>query len=190
MSITTRSIKFSSYQDHSGTANRSFDILLSSLPKTLAEFLVLPQAIMQSPFDTAALTVTALTSYSTSQDETIGMLNYLRGPNNLMSNRDLAFLRDRMAQNNKAGFLGASYFTGASPENDYTPSVPYIVRVSENPYSYSNAGYTKLYICSGGADSPRPVTLRLAKDYKWYLWEYSSLLLDIRAPESTNPWAF
>jgi len=45
-----------------------------------------------------------------------------------------------------------------------------------------------LYLQSGGADSPRGVQLRLAKDGKWYLWE-QYLLADIRPPESTNPWA-
>lgn len=47
----------------------------------------------------------------------------------------------------------------------------------------------KLFIPSGGADAPRPIQLRKAKDGKWYLWEYSSILLDIRKPESSNPWA-
>ena len=81
-----------------------------------------------------------------------------------------------------------SYFNGATPQNDYAPSEPYTVTVSENPYSRDNAGYLKLFIRSGGADSPRYVTLRNAKDGKWYLWE-QFLLSDIRAPESTNPWA-
>ena len=40
----------------------------------------------------------------------------------------------------------------------------------------------------GGADSPRPVKLRLAKDGRWYLWE-QYLLTGIREPESSNPWA-
>ena len=62
------------------------------------------------------------------------------------------------------------------------------VRVSENPYSYQEQGYAKLYLYSGGADSPRPVQLRLAKDGKWYLWE-QFLLADIRQPESADPWA-
>jgi hypothetical protein len=94
-----------------------------------------------------------------------------------------------MAQNNKAPFLGASYLNGATPQNEYTPSEPFTVTVSENPYSYSEQGYAKLFAHSGGGDSPRPIKMRQAKDGKWYLWEYSSILLDIRVPESTNPWA-
>ena len=60
--------------------------------------------------------------------------------------------------------------------------------MSENPYSYQNQGYATLYIRSGGADSPRSVQLRLAKDGKWYLWE-QFILVGIRQPESQNPWA-
>ena len=158
------------------------------LPQTLAELVALPQAGLVTPFETAGLAVVALCAYPQSKDDAIAMINYLRGPAPL-SNRDIGFLADRMAQNDKAGFLGRSYFDGATPENDYAPSEPYTVTISENPYSYETEGSAKLFIKSGGGDSPRPISLRLAKDDKWYLWEYSSLLLDIRPPESTNPWA-
>ena len=168
--------------------NKSQTVVFPSLPETLAGFTALPQAAMQTPFDTAALSALALCVYPLGKDECIAILNYLRGPN-AMSPRDISFLADRMAQNSKAGFLGASYFDGATPENDYTPAKPYTITVSENPYSYATEGCAKLFIKSGGGDSPRPVAMRLAKDGKWYLWEYSSLLLDVRAPESTNPWA-
>ena len=77
---------------------------------------------------------------------------------------------------------------GAVPQNDYTPAEPYTINISENPYSYQEQGYAKLFIQSGGADSPRPVQLRKAKDGKWYLWE-QFLLADIRVPESSDPWA-
>jgi len=170
----------------SSTGKKSVEFL--SLPKTQAEFIALPQAEMATPFDTAAMAVAALSVYSLNKDATVAMLNHLRGPNQ-MTSPDISFLAERMAQNKKAGFLGSSYFDGATPQNEYTPAEPYTVTVSENPYSYSNEGYAKLFIKSGGADLPRPVTMRQAKDGKWYLWEYSSLLLDVRAPESTNPWA-
>ena len=171
-----------------GGGDKSVTATFASIPETLAEFTALPQASMATPFDTAALSVTALCVYPINKDECIAMFNYLRGPNP-MTQRDLTFLRDRMAQNDKAGFLGASYFTGATPENDYAPAKPYTVNISENPYTYAVEGCAKLFIKSGGGDSPRSVTMRLAKDGKWYLWEYSSLLLDVRAPESKNPWA-
>ena len=46
----------------------------------------------------------------------------------------------------------------------------------------------RIWLTSGGADSPRYVDVRLAKDGKWYLWE-QHMLVEIRKPESENPWA-
>ena len=98
---------------------------------------------------------------------------------------DKQFIRDRFMD---ADYVPRSYFLGATPDNDYQPSTPYTIRVSENPYSYDNQGYAKLFMSSGGADSPRQVTLRQAADGKWYLWE-QFILVGIRKPKSTNPWA-
>lgn len=168
--------------------DKSVSVTFSSMPETMAEFAALPQAAMKTPFDTAAMFVAALCVYPLSKDESVAMINYLRGPNP-MANREVSFLADRMAQNNKAGYLGASYLNGAAPHNDYAPSEPYTVTVSENLYSYAVEGCAKLFLKSGGGDSPRSISMRLAKDGKWYLWEYSTPLADIRAPESTNPWA-
>ena len=87
-----------------------------------------------------------------------------------------------------ADLEGTVPYAGAVPQNDYTPDLPAVIAVSESPYSYQDQGYAKLYLQSGGADSPRAVQLRQAKDGKWYLWE-QFLLADIRKPESQNPWA-
>ena len=178
----------SSVSGSSSGSNRVVPVTFTSMPETLAEFTALPQAAMQTPFDTAALFIAALCVYPLSKDESVAMISHLKGPTP-MTPHDKSFLKDRMSQNNKAPFLGASYFDGATPKNEYSPTEPYTVTVSENPYSYSNEGYAKLFIKSGGADSARPITMRQAKDGKWYLWEYSSLLVDILSPESSNPWA-
>ncbi|MBQ8492200.1 MAG: hypothetical protein IJ536_06700, partial [Acidaminococcaceae bacterium] len=82
-----------------------------------------------------------------------------------------------------------SYFDGATPDNNYTPSMPYTVTVSETPYSYQNENYAQLWIRSGGADNPRPVTMRLKPSTgEWYLWEYAGLLAGIRIPAKDDPW--
>ena len=113
------------------------------------------------------------------------MLQFLSGPRTI-SPMEQQFIRDRFMD--RKDYIPRSYFDGATPQNDYTPSTPYTIRVSDNPYSYQNEGYAKLYLQSGGADSPRAVTLRQAKDGKWYLWE-QFLLAGIREPESEDPWA-
>ncbi|MBR2134245.1 MAG: hypothetical protein IJ851_05990 [Eubacterium sp.] len=164
--------------------NKTSDVVFSAMPKTLDEFKALPQASLSDPFDTAAMTVLALCVYPDDKELSLSMLEYLRGPRP-MSPMDKQFIRDRFMDND---YVARSYFEGATPDNDYTPNTPYTVRVSDNPYSYESEGYAKLFLTSGGADSPRAVQLRLAKDGKWYLWE-QFLLAGIRQPESSNPWA-
>lgn len=164
--------------------NKSVPIAVTSIPGSLQEFTALPQAAMATPFDTAAMTVIALCVYPYNAEASVQMLNYLRGPRPL-SGHELSFLKDRFRDSD---YVPRSYFEGATPANDYEPQEPYTITVSENPYSYQNQGYAKLFIRSGGADSPREVVLRQAKDGKWYLWD-QFLLVGIRQPESANPWA-
>ena len=159
-------------------------IVFEDMPSTLEEFKALEEARMSTPFDTAALTVCALSYYPINKQLSIEMLNFLRGPRPL-SGMDLQFLADRFRDKD---YVPRSYFLGATPDNDYEPNEPYSIEVEDNPYSYQNEGYATLYIRSGGADSPRQVQLRKAKDEKWYLWD-QFLLADIRKPESENPWA-
>ena len=171
-------------QDNTKSGNRTVDIVFSKLPENFEEFKALPQASLLSPFDTAALTVLAFCFYPQNKEASLEMIDYLKGPRPL-SNYDKSFISDRFRD---GGYVPRSYFSGAVPQNDYQPSQPYTVRVSENPYSYENENYAKLFLTPGGADRPRYVQLRKAKDGRWYLWE-QFILVGIRPPESTDPWA-
>ena len=161
--------------------NKTVEVVFESLPENAEQFKALPQAGLKNPFDTAALTVLALCFYPQDRDASLEMLDFLRGPRPL-SNYDKQFIRDRFMDKD---YVPRSYFNGATPQNDYLPSQPYAVKVSENPYSYQNQGYAKLFVKSGGADSPREITLRMTKDGKWYLWE-QFILAGIREPESSD----
>ena len=168
----------------SNLGNKKEKIVFSSLPSTFEEFASLPQAALSTPFDTAAMTVLAFCYYPQNKDLALQMVNYLRGPRPL-SGGDISFIADRFRDSD---YVPRSYFEGSTPANDYIPAEPYTIIVSESPYSYQNEGYATLYISSGGADSPRSVQMRKAKDGKWYLWE-QFILVGIRQPESSNPWA-
>ena len=168
----------------SNLGNKKEKIVFASLPTNLEEFKALPQAAMSTPFDTAAMTVLAFCYYPQNKDLALQMVNHLRGPRPL-SGGDMSFIADRFRDSD---YVPRSYFEGSTPANDYTPAEPYTIIVSESPYSYQNEGYATLYIASGGADSPRSVQMRKAKDGKWYLWE-QFILVGIRQPESANPWA-
>lgn len=164
--------------------NKSEKIVFTAPPQTYEEFINLPQAKLSTPFDTAALTVLAFCYYPINKDLCLQMLDFLRGPRPL-SGYDKQFIRDRFMDKD---YVPRSYFEGATPANDYKPNEPYAIIIKENPYSYANQGMAKLDIRSGGADNPRQIELRKAKDGKWYLWE-QYILSDIRQPESSNPWA-
>ena len=164
--------------------NKSEDVVFAKLPDTLEEFQALPQAALTDPFAVAALTVLAFCFYPEQKDVSLAMLDFLRGPRPL-SPAEKQFINDRFMDQD---YVPRSYFKGATPQNDYVPAEPYTVHVSENPYSHDQQGYVKLFLTSGGADSPRDVVLRQAKDGKWYLWD-QHLLPGIRQPESANPWA-
>ncbi len=168
----------------SNLGNKKEKIVFSSLPSTFEDFASLPQAALSTPFETAAMTVLAFCYYPQNKDLALQMVNYLRGPRPL-SGGDISFIADRFRDSD---YVPRSYFEGSTPANDYTPAEPYTITVSESPYSYQNEGYATLYITSGGAESPRSVQMRKAKDGKWYLWE-QFILVGIRQPESANPWA-
>ena len=164
--------------------NKTESVVFSEIPATFEDFVNLPQAQMKTPFDTAAMTVAAFCVYPYNKDLSIRMLNFLRGPRPI-SGVEASFIADRFRDKD---YVPRSYFKGAVPENDYTPDIPYKITVSDNPYSYENKGYAKVFVKSGGADSPREIVLREAKDGKWYLWD-QFILSDVRKPESENPWA-
>ena len=145
-----------------------------------------------NPYNVVAAAIHTFTNYDiNNEDKFYEMLQFLMGDFQPISGIMKQNIKDRMLQNNKYPFIGKSYFKGATPNNDYTPNAPYEIEVIENIYTDQNEGYKRLFLKSGGADSPRPVTVRLAKDGNYYLWSDSfiGLLADIRPIESSNPWA-
>ena len=155
-------------------------VVFNTLPKSAAE--IKPAG---TPQQTAAFAIAALARYTEDAEAGIAMLDTLLGPRPL-SNFGKQFLRDQLRGKE---YTARSYFDGAVPDNNYMPAVPYTVTVSETPYSYQNENYAQLWVKSGGADSPRPITMRLKPSTgEWYLWEYQGLLAGIRIPTKDDPW--
>ena len=163
---------------------KTVDVVFSSLPETYEEFIAMPQAALSTPYDTAAMTILAFCFFPQDKELCYKMIQYLKGPTDL-SDYQRSFIKDRFMDQD---YVPRSYFKGATPANDYLPSQPYTITISTNPHSFDNDGYVRVWIRSGGADSPRQIDLRKAKDGKWYLWE-QYVLVGIRKPESQNPWA-
>lgn len=167
-----------------GSKRESFTF--AALPESLAQLQALPEAALDTPFQTAALTVLALCAYAADGQIGLEMLNWLRGPRPL-NGQDISFLKDRFRDGKT--YLPFTYFVGATPDNNYTPTRPYTIRVESSHVSGEEPGYSKLFIPCGGADDPRPIKLRQrGSDGKWFLWE-QYLLTGVRTPKAADPWA-
>ena len=157
------------------------NVVLQNLPQTAADV-----AVGTDAQKVAAYAVAALARYEQSPADAYAMLDALMGPRPLNS-ADKQFIQDRFRSKM---YLMRSYFKGATPKNNYTPSQPYTVEVKSNDYTYKQEGYARFLITCGGADSPRPITLRKkGSTGEWFLWDYKALLSGIRTPASEDPWA-
>ena len=167
-----------------GNKTRSFSF--QRLPVSLEELKALPEASLTDVYAVAALSVLALTRFGEDREESVRMLNFLKGPDPLTP-MGIQQISDRFMDGKF--YKVNSFFAGATPQNNYTPSKPYTIEVSSNPYSFENDGWATLWLTSGGADSPRPVKLRQKKSTaQWFLNEIQ-YLGDIRTPVAEDKWA-
>ncbi len=163
-----------------------YTVTFSQLPETLEALQALPLARRSSPQDTAAMTIAALCLYPGNKEECFRMLDWLRGPRPL-SNMDKQFIRDRFMDGKD--YIPRSYFAGAKPDNDYRPDQPFTLVFRDRANQPVEKEYRVLEVFSGGADSPRTVTLRQKPSTgEWFLWE-QMLLAGIRVPVSQDEWA-
>lgn len=160
-------------------------VTLQKLPDTLTQFDALLQNGLIRPETTCALFLAALRLYTLEVNAGLAALNRLRGPQP-MTGYDAQFIRDRLRGKT---YLPMAYFEGATPQNSYTPRVPYVLNVLDDwrPQDIQ-PGYLRIFLKTAGADSPRPMQLR-KKGENWFLWEYSSILLGIRIPAAEDSWA-
>lgn len=159
-------------------------VTLNALPASLAEFQNLPR---NTPEEVVAGFLCALHLYTKNPNEGVEAMNLLRGPRP-MTPYDGQFLRDRLRGKE---YLTTAYFAGATPQNSYTPTQPYVLNVLPDPRPQDiEPGYLRLLISTHGADAPRPIKLRQKPSTgEWFLWEYSSPLSGIRIPAAQDPWA-
>ena len=165
--------------------NHTEQFTFAALPSNVEELKALPEAKMDTAFKTTALVILALCRYEHSPEDAIGMLNFLKGPEEI-STYEKQFIRERLQ--GKA-YIPRSYLAGATPQNSYQPTAPYTVKVSENPYSFDNENWATLYVTSGGADNPRPIKLRKKPSTgQWFLNDIQCLA-EIRLPTAEDKWA-
>ena len=156
------------------------------LPETVEELRTMKGFSLSDPFYVAALTVLCLNEYPKNRENSLKMMDVLKGPSPL-SVLDKQFINDRFMDGKD--YLMRSYFEGAVPANNYSVS-SYTVKVSDNPYSYDEKDYAVLYLKSGGADSARQVKLRHKPSTdEWFIWNFEGLLSGIKVPVKDDAWA-
>ena len=172
-------------QDNKTDNKKVHTVTFQSLPMHVNDIMMLPDMSLRVPEYTVALTIASLYRYTQSREDGIAMLNYLKGPRPL-SNYDKQFLAERL---DDKPYVAASYFTGAIPQNNYTPQMPYSVKTEEAFAGYGQDDYRKYWVFSGGADNPRSITVRYRPSSgEWFLWE-QAVLADIRKPIAEDAWA-
>lgn len=172
----------------SAADNNTFqEISMAVLPKKSSELFGNSGYDLSNPYITAALTIAALMRYTENPAEALEMLNMLKGPEPLFR-RECNFIRERLS--GKKSCVPRSYFIGATPENNYTPvAPPYRIRVKIQANNGNNQEILKLFVISSGAATPRPMTLRYKHSAKkWFLYEFSSLLSNVKPPKVADPW--
>ena len=75
-------------------ANRIVEVTFDRIPETVDGFCALPQASLTNEFDVAALTVLALCVYPVNREQSLAMLDVLKGPKPLTES-EKQFIRDR-----------------------------------------------------------------------------------------------
>ena len=165
--------------------NHTETFTFSSIPSNLSELQALSEAKLDSAFKTTALTLLALCRYKESPEDTFAMLDFLKGPENV-STYEKQFIKERLYEKE---YIPISHFNGATPSNNYTPSLPLTISVYETPYSFDNENWATLWVKSGGGDNLRSVKLRKKPSTgQWFLNDIQCLS-EIRKPVEKDDWA-
>ncbi len=151
---------------------------IDTLPLTAEAYEAVLPKMSREPEGAAAACVLALNIITHDEHQGVDSLKTMN-PEISYSSIQLA-----VSQLRSKSYMLRSYFSGTSPENDYTIPEKMEMIFTTNRYSGSKEeGKIKLFIACSGAASPRPVTLKKRSDSSWYAHEWSSLVVGVRSPE-------
>ncbi|OUM57693.1 hypothetical protein PIROE2DRAFT_17232 [Piromyces sp. E2] len=113
----------------------------------------------------------------------------------VFDNFSMSFMRDNLTKilvenTPKYKYIGNSYFDGATPYNEYTPTTPLAVTVEDYVYNgiWSDIYQTKIYRVVSrfeGADTERYLSMYQDPfDHQWYIFSdsYKAFISDIKHP--------
>jgi len=169
-------------------------ITVDKLPTTVEEFISFRDNIASTPEGGAAAFVVALYTYS--ENPTLGLqMMIVQSDKNLLSASESGYKGFNFGSSNmflikqidQKKYIPKSYFKGTSPAKGYAlPAAPFKIICSTNQFSKSDDGKMKIFVECSGADTPRPITLVKNDKGMWKAWEFSSLMVGVRPPASTE----
>lgn len=171
--------------DSAAGISKSEKFTFFAIPTSVEDLKLLPEASLDTPHKTAALSLAVLCNYERDPEGTYAMLDVLKGP------EPLTVAQKQVIKEQLTGkyYKPFSFFEGAAPFNEYRPSTPYTISIGENPYSYSEENRATLYVVSSGADQKRSIKLRRKPSTgQWFLVDMQCLS-DIKKPAADDPWA-
>lgn len=167
------------------TGGKQETFKFKQLPHSLFELQQLPESKLDTPYKSVALCMLTLLNFGYSVNNTWEMLEWLNGPDDLKNQRK-QFIMERLKGKM---YKVSSFFSGATPANNYQPTMPYTITVISNQHSFTEPNWATLYVKSGGADAPRPIRLRhKPSTNQWFINEIQCLG-DIRLPGDIDEWA-
>ncbi len=165
-------------------------ITINSMPSSIEEFVQLRDQLAQTPEGGATVFLLALKIFVENEQFGKQCLVVAADRNRLQEGddykgfslfrSDMSLLNSQLSKNNK---IPNSYIDGASPENNYSVSLPFVYTFSRQKYSGDESeGVIKIFVKCYGADIDRPIQLRRNNRGLWKVTNWSSVIVGIKKP--------
>jgi len=165
------------------------EVKIDSIPSTVEGFIQMRNDIAKSPMGGAAMFLLALKVYSENPDlgnkflvltvdkKRLSSGNAYKGYDIIRMDKDL--INSQLA---KQPYLPNSYIQGTNPDNNYTPQLPYVYKMTYDKSSFSdiNTDRVKIYVKCTGADRHRPIWMKKNDKGIWKAEDWGSILVGIR----------
>ena len=109
-------------------------------------------------------------------------------------------LAEQMKKSKQYLYLGNAFLNGSTPANNYTPSQPYSITLTQdsvvdedqvyipaNPSIPSPDQYRAFIYCKASDSGKWIDVYKSSKDGNWYMYKWMDLITSIKAPASSNP---
>jgi hypothetical protein len=165
---------------------------LRMIPTTMDDFNAIRDEIANSPEGGAAVFILAMLMFD--KDKKLGeqaltvaldrsnLSESMMGYKGFIPSNSIKYHIDRFSSKT---YWGRAYIEGTSPDNAYQLPAELNVLIGRNAYSQLSNGDIKVFVKCSGADTPRPIALRVNDKGIWKAVECSSMFLDMRAPQQT-----